>query len=168
MKSLIIIDMQPYFAHRYGHTLKSYKHRINNIINAIKLAKKNKWNIILVEYKSSWLNQKTALKIRKELGNYKYKILYKNGNSAMPAIRNYFTKKGFGSHTLIITGANSDACVCDTIYDLYTQTCHKVYAYTKGIMSFNVKKYKSYKNSTAFMKQYYKCSLIDSLKYLTK
>lgn len=167
MKSLIIIDMQPYFAHRYGHTLKRYKSRIKNIINAIKLAKKNKWNIILVEYKANWINQKTSFQIRKALAGYRYTVLFKKCDSAMPVLQNHFNKKKIGNHTLIITGANADACVADTIHDLYTETRHQIYAYSKGIMSFNGKNFNSYANSSKFMRNRYLCSTINTLHPLT-
>ena len=110
MHTLVIIDVQPVFRAAKSKRIE------NPILREIKLAKKNKYPIIVVEYRKkgpSWIQSRTCSFVTKELGgNCVYVTKERDDGASViaPALRK-ITK----SKTIRVVGVNTGACVIETV-----------------------------------------------------
>lgn len=142
--ALVIIDMQPVFVTRGGKNKSgSNPDKVKKILEvhlaAIKLAKKQKMPIVVLEYEGEG---DTTEALKKEIKNYDQKAIilkdtdgaFDNQNKHKKELTDWLTQNHV--KTLIITGANGGACVYQTIsgalHDHYN-----VIADLDGIADFN-------------------------------
>lgn len=107
MHSLVIIDMQPEFDASFDLRVQ---HRI---IEEIKRTKKEKGDIIVLEYHGSG---DTHEEITQAIGKYpKQAKVYKDEDAGGLHLYNVLANKRFPLHNLIVCGVNTEACVKHTV-----------------------------------------------------
>lgn len=135
--ALVIIDMQTEFVDYACDKKVSgvYLRKIESICRAIRTAKKNRWPIVVVEYRGYGY---TINPIVAELGKYKkVKVVtkrYDDGSDKLAPVL-----KSLKIHRVVYTGCNSDACVLDTVSGMlrWKMKHAKHQVYIPGTMTFN-------------------------------
>ncbi|MES3038629.1 MAG: isochorismatase family protein [Bdellovibrionota bacterium] len=151
--ALVIIDMQPYFVTRGGHSeTPENKAKVDKIIQeqiiAINHAKSLGLPIIVIEYGRDGFSNlgETNPILKSAVGNYKQANYFKKDRDGMFDEHNSFRKKLTDyiaqNHigTLVISGANGGACVNASIQGALDGNC-SVVAYLGGIADFNYKEF---------------------------
>jgi nicotinamidase-related amidase len=140
--ALVIIDMQDFFATRYGvEDVLRNRAKVNDMIWRIRLliqaAKRNNTPIMIVEYADTGPTNK---QIMDELRNYgRIKVIQKdsddlfNSSNSSAAIAQF---QSWGIKNLVIVGANAEDCVEQTIQGALNNGYH-VMAANNSIASFN-------------------------------
>lgn len=115
--TLIIIDMQPGFMASHKSTLNE------NIMREIKIAKKNKQGILILEYDRK-LSGRTHKEILNQIRNYPFKVVVEklNCDGCEEVLEQFKEHPLFlNKNHIKICGVNTDECVNDTTVSLYEQ-----------------------------------------------